>query len=148
MSENRKPLPLKDLLNFLFAQVQHPAGRPYLTQEVADQVNISHATINQLRTGRNKNPTLPTLQEIARFFKVPLSFFECASYEECYAVLSGQQAAELPGPIAEIAFRATGLSPESQHDILKIILWVEAAERERKAGRPVPPFLNFEEDEA
>ncbi len=140
MSKDQDPLPLKNLVNFLFAHVLHPDGRPYLTQEVVEQVRISHATINQMRTGRNKNPTLPTLQELARFFKVPLSFFECSSYEECFAMLSGQPSEELPGPVAEIAFRATSLSPEAQQDILKIILWVEAAERERKAGRDLPKF--------
>lgn len=147
MSKDQDPLPLKNLVNFLFAHVLHPDGRPYLTQEVADEVRISHATINQMRTGRNKNPTLPTLQELARFFNVPLSFFECSSYEECFAVLSGQPAEELPGPIAEIAFRATSLSPEAQQDILKIILWVEAAERERKAGRETPKFPYGEEED-
>jgi len=148
MSKHQEPLPLKDLINFLFANIHHPDGRPYLTQDVADQVRISHATINQLRTGRNKNPTLPTLQEIARFFNVPLSFFDCTSYEECYAMLTGQQPDSLPGPVAEIAFRATALSPESQQDILKIIQWVEAAERERKAGRETPPFPDMDENES
>jgi transcriptional regulator with XRE-family HTH domain len=140
MSTESEPLPLKDLINFLFEHVQHPEGRPYITQEVADQVRISHATINQLRTGRNKNPTVPTLQEIARFFGVPLSFFQCSTEDECYAILAGQRPEDLPGPIAEIAFRASGLSAKSQEDILKIITWVEAAERERKAGRATPDF--------
>jgi len=140
MSKEPEPLPLKDLINFLFEHVKHPEGRPYITQEVADQVRISHATINQLRTGRNKNPTVPTLQEIARFFGVPLNFFDCATFDECYAVLAGQRPEDLPGTIAEIAFRASGLTAKSQEDILKIITWVEAAERERKAGRAMPDF--------
>ncbi len=145
MRKDREPLPLKDLINFLFANVLHPDGRPYLTQEVAEQVRISHATINQLRTGRNKNPTLPTLQEISRFFNVPLSFFDCVSRDECYAVLNGPPSEDAPGPVAEIAFRATGLSPEGQQDVLKMILYVEAAERARKAGREAPSFADFEE---
>jgi transcriptional regulator with XRE-family HTH domain len=147
MSKEQDPLPLKDLINFLFVHVQHPDGRPYITQEVADKVRISHATINQLRTGRNKNPSVPTLQEIAGFFNVPLSFFECSSEEECYAVLAGQRPEDLPGMIAEIAFRASGLTEHSQRDLLKIITWVEAAERERKAGREMPDFPDdFDED--
>lgn len=147
MHKDQKPLPLKDLINFLFEHVHHPDGRPYITQEVADKVRISHATINQLRTGRNKNPSVPTLQEIAGFFNVPLSFFECATEEECYAVLAGQRPEDLPGPVAEIAFRARGLSAEAQQDILKIITWVEAAERERKARRETPPFAREEDGE-
>lgn len=148
MSKDKEPLPLKDLINFLFEHVQHPDGRPYITQEVADKVRISHATINQLRTGRNKNPSVPTLQEIVGFFNVPLSFFECSTEEECYAVLAGQRPEDLPGMIAEIAFRASGLTAKSQRDILKIITWVEAAERERKAGREMPDFPDDFDDEA
>ena len=148
MKKKPDPLPLKDLINFLFENILHPEGRPYITQEVADEVRISHATINHLRTGRNKNPSVPTLQEIARFFDVPLNFFECSSYDECFAMLSGQSPEDLPGAVAEIAFRASNLSPKSQMDILKIILWVEAAERERKAGREMPAFTMFDNDES
>ena len=35
MSTDKEPLPLKDLINFLFEHVHHPDGRPYLTREVA-----------------------------------------------------------------------------------------------------------------
>jgi transcriptional regulator with XRE-family HTH domain len=146
MSPRPEPLPLKDLVNFLFEHVQRPDGRPYTTQEVTDHVRISHATINQLRTGRSKNPALPTLQEICRFFEVPLTFFECTSYEECFAVLAEPRTEAAP-QAAEIAFRASRLSPEAQDDLLKIILWVEAAERERKAGHDLPQFPLDEEDE-
>ena len=118
--------------------VHHPDGRLYHAGS-GDKVRISHATINQLRTGRNEID-VPTLQEIAGFFNVPLSFFECSTEEECYAMLVGQRPEDLPGPVAEIAFRARGLSAEAQQDILKIIQWVEAAERERKAGRETLPF--------
>jgi transcriptional regulator with XRE-family HTH domain len=131
MSREKEPLPLKDLVNFLFDNILHPEGRPYTTQEVTDHVRISHATINQMRTGRSKNPTLPTLQEISRFFGVPLSFFECSSIDECYAILAEKPEAKTEN-VAEITFRASQLSPESQHDLLKIIAWVEAAERERE----------------
>jgi transcriptional regulator with XRE-family HTH domain len=146
MSQEAEPLPLKDLVNFLFEHVLRPDGKPYTTQEVTDHVRISHATINQLRTGRSKNPALPTLQEICRFFNVPLTFFECASYEECFAVLAEPRTEAAP-QVAEIAFRASQLSPEAQEDLLKVILWIEAVERERKAGRDLPPLpFNNEED--
>jgi len=137
VKRSNEPLSPKELVNFLFEHVRHPAGRPYTTQEVSDQISISHATINQLRTGRITKPTLPTLQEICRFFKVPLSFFDCTSHDECFALLAEGRQQHMP-QAAEIAFRAAELSPKSQQDILNIIAWVEAAERERKAGRAVP----------
>lgn len=137
VDQNPKPLPLKDLVNFLFEHVLEPSGRPYLSQEVADQVEISHATINQLRTGRIKKPTLPTLKELCRFFDVPLSFFECATYEDCYALLA-QKHAPQGSQASEIAFRASQLSPKAQQQVLTVLHWVEEAERARKAGREVP----------
>lgn len=138
MSQEPATLSLKALINFLFDHVSHPEGRPYTTQEVTDHVRISHATINQLRTGRSKNPTLPTIQEICRFFAVPLNFFECTTYDECYAILAEQRTADVP-QAAEIAFRASQLSSAGQQDILNVISWVEAAERERKeTGEDIP----------
>ena len=139
MSRDQEQLPLKDLINFLFDNILHPDGRPYTTQEVTDHVRISHATINQMRTGRSKNPTLPTLQEICSFFDVPLSFFECSSLDECYAVLNEKPAAKTES-VAEITFRASQLSEASQKDLLRVIAWVEAAERERRETGRVPGF--------
>ena len=139
MSRDQEPLPLKDLINFLFDNILHPDGRPYTTQEVTDHVRISHATINQMRTGRSKNPTLPTLQEVSRFFDVPLSFFECSSLDECYSRLNEKPEAKTES-VAEITFRASQLSEDSQKDLLRVIAWVEAAERERRETGQIPGF--------
>jgi transcriptional regulator with XRE-family HTH domain len=144
MARSQEPLPLKDLVNFLFDTIRHPDGRPYTTQEVADKLSISPATINQMRTGRSRNPTLPTLREVCRFFDISMDFFQCRSYDECYALLTEDRTQDSP-QAAEIAFRASVLSPKSQEDILRIITWVEAAERERKAGRDVPDFPTADE---
>lgn len=143
MSHSNEPLALKDLVAFLFDTIRHPNGEAYTLQEVADQLDISPATIHQLRTGRIKNPTLPTLKELGRFFNVPLNFFECQTYDECHRIL-GAERIELSPSAAKIAFRASQLSPKSQEDLLNIIAWVEAAERERLAGRELPD-LPFED---
>jgi transcriptional regulator with XRE-family HTH domain len=139
MDQSDEPLQLKDLVNFLFDTIRRPDGEPYSLYEVADAIDISPATIHQLRTGRIKSPTLPTLKEIGRFFNVPLSFFECESIDACYQVL-GAQGSDLSPGVSKIAFRASKLSEKSQLDLLKIIAWVEAAERERKAGRDPSDF--------
>lgn len=146
MDQSNEPLQLKDLVNFLFDTVRQPNGEPYTLQEVAGELDISPATIHQLRTGRIKNPTLPTLKELGRFFNVPLNFFECETYDECHRVLGAAGVAMSPGT-AKIAFRASKLSPKSQQDLLKIIAWVEAAERERLTGRELPDFPYDDEDE-
>lgn len=136
-------LPVSDQLNILFNEVKHPDGRPYTIQEVSAAINVSVATLSQLRTGKIKNPQLHTLREICRFFHVPLRYFETRSIEECYAVLAGNPVEAL-SPINEIAFRATHLSPKSQQDVLTIIRWVQAAEEQRKNGNHLPPLPNLE----
>jgi transcriptional regulator with XRE-family HTH domain len=140
VEHSQEPLLLKDLVNFLFENILHPDGRPYTTQEVTDHVRISHATINQLRTGRSKNPTLPTLQELCRFFGVPLSFMNCRTYDECYAVLAERPEVNT-GDVAEIAFRASRLTAEGKRDLLRAIQWVESHDRERRASGEIPDTL-------
>jgi transcriptional regulator with XRE-family HTH domain len=136
-------LPVAEQLQILFDEVKHPAGRAYTMQEVSETIDVSLATLSQLRTGKIKNPQLHTLREICRFFHVPLRYFETRSIEECYAILAGDQVEAL-SPINEIAFRATHLSPKSQRDVLTIIQWVQAAEAQRKNGSHLPPLPNLE----
>jgi transcriptional regulator with XRE-family HTH domain len=136
-------LPVSEQLNILFEAVAHPTGRSFTMQEVSDEIDVSLATLSQLRTGKIKNPQLHTLREICRFFNIPLRYFETRSAEECYAILAGDQDESI-SPINEIAFRATHLSPKSQRDVLTIIQWVQAAEEQRRNGNYLPPLPSLE----
>lgn len=153
-----KPMAVKDLLEFLFKHIHHPKGRPYSVTEVADATGLSYVTIYTLLQGRSKKPTLPTVQALCDFFGVPLGFFECRSYDECYTALENNrndendsEAGRGSPQLGEIVFRAQDLSPEGQQDLITLIKWVQAAERERKAGRDVPNLPTsgepLEEDE-
>lgn len=136
-------LPVSEQLQTLFEAVRHPDDRPFTMQEVSDSIDVSLATLSQLRSGKIKNPQLHTLREICRFFDVPLRFFETRSVEECYAILA-EDRVESVTPINEIAFRATHLSPKSQRDVLTIIRWVQAAEAQRKNGENLPSLPSLE----
>ncbi|MCK6580617.1 MAG: helix-turn-helix domain-containing protein [Anaerolineae bacterium] len=134
-------LPLTEQLRILFDARQHADGRPYTLAEVSEATGISQATISQMRTGRIKNPQLDTLRTLGRFFNIPLRYFETTSVEECYSLLA-EKPSEADPPLNEIAFRASGLSPRSQRDILTIIKWVQAAEKQGgDAGLPPLPGL-------
>ena len=135
-------LPVADQLKILFDAVRHPDGRPYTLQEVSEATGVALATISHMRSGRIQNPLLSTLREIARFFDVPLRYFEAKTPEECYGLLTQENTA-LP-LVNEIAFRASSLSPRAQRDILTLIKWVQAAEQQRKTGGDVPPLPNLE----
>lgn len=129
MGDTTEPLQAKDVVTFLFRTVTRPDGCPYTPSEVSAHLSISSATINQLMTGKIKNPTLPTATELCRFFDTSLDIFQCKTYDECYAVLARRHVE--PGSLAaEIGMRALGLSPENRQLLLRIISWVEAAERE------------------
>lgn len=137
-------LPVSEQLRILFEEIRHPSGRPYTMQEVSAVIDVSLATLSQLRTGKVRNPQLHTLREICRFFEVPLRYFETRSTEECYSVLAQDNQTEATAPINEIAFRATRLSPKSQRDVLTIIQWVQAAEERRRHGTDLPPLPSLE----
>jgi transcriptional regulator with XRE-family HTH domain len=138
-------LPVAEQLNLLFEAVRHPDGRPYTLQEVADRTGISVGTLSQMRGGRIKNPQLNTLRVLCRFFGVPLRYFETCTLDECYALLTPSPTETTP--LNEIAFRASGLSPRSQRDILTIIKWVQAAEAQQGDGAGLPPLPNLESDD-
>ena len=137
-------LPLSDQLNLLFEVRLHPDERPFTLQEVSEQTGVSVGTISQMRGGKIQNPQLSTLRALCQFFHVPLRYFDTRTLDECYAILGGTDDAASSGT-GEIAFRASGLSPKSQRDILTIIKWVQAAEQQRQNGDEMPPLPGLED---
>ncbi|MGW1006441.1 helix-turn-helix domain-containing protein [Streptomyces sp. NPDC002520] len=138
-------------LNHLIATRLSPSGKPYtnpqIVQGVADAAGpegttISLSAIAQLRSGAKPNPTVNTLKALARFFKVPATYFlddegEAASQRHdmedspAASVASDendhlQAAQELLTAIKDndvrgIAFRANGLSADSLRMIKTVI---------------------------
>ncbi|MEQ8677203.1 MAG: helix-turn-helix transcriptional regulator [Aggregatilineales bacterium] len=141
----RDYLPLADQINILFEAITRADGRPYAMQEVAENIDVSLATISQLRNGKIKNPQLNTLRELCRFFDVPLRYFETTQPEECYALIANKGDLKVP-QLNEIAFRALKLSPQSQRDVLNIIKWAQAAELEKLLDDEFPALPSLEDD--
>src|SRR4051812_36097519 len=123
-------LPLSDQIKLLFDAVRHEDGRPFTLQEVSAATGVSLGTIGQMRSGKITNPQLNTLRALCRFFQVPLRYFETKTPAECYALLSTPSPQEKPA-LHEIAFRASGLTPEAQQDILTLIKVFQEEERQR-----------------
>ena len=66
---------LADKLNHLFATVR-PAGRgPFTHAEVGAATGLAPTHIGYLRTGERDNPTVRTLESLAKFFGVPVTYF-------------------------------------------------------------------------
>lgn len=132
--DHRTPT-IAELVNLLFNKVRRPDGRPFTEKEVSEQVNITHKTLNHIRTGKTPNPGIATIREICRFFGVSMDFFNISSLEESYAFLNERKQAEAQATsVNEIMFRALDLSEEGRKDLLNVIRLVEAAERERKTN--------------
>ena len=136
-------LPLSQQIELLFEVRQHPDGRPYTMQEVSNATSLSVAAISQMRHGKIKYPQLNTLRSLCQFFDVPLRYFETQTTDECYAIFNGDNQ---PPDIAinEIAFRANALSEQAQRDILNMIKWVQAAEKQRKLEGNTTPLPGLE----
>ncbi|KAB2904692.1 MAG: helix-turn-helix domain-containing protein [Anaerolineae bacterium] len=132
---------IAELVDLLFEVIRRPDGRMYTEKEVSEQGNITHKTLNHIRTGKTPNPGIATIREICRFFGVSLAYFESSTVEECYAFLKERKYPERPSNSAnEILFRSLELSEEARKDILQVIRWVEAAEREK--NHPPPSEAN------
>ncbi len=136
-------LPLDDQIRVLFDAVRHPKGRPYTLQEVSERIDVSLATISQMRSGRIKNPQLHTLRELCRFFDVPLHYFETRTIEACYAISQTNQP-PIPPVAHEIAVHAARLSPAAQQDVLVLIRWVQAAEAQQRRDPGLSPLPHLE----
>ena len=66
---------LAEKLNHLFATVR-PAGRsPYTHAEVGAATGLAPTHIGYLRSGERDNPTVRTLEALAKFFGVPVAYF-------------------------------------------------------------------------
>jgi transcriptional regulator with XRE-family HTH domain len=115
-------------LERLFATV-HPPGRgPYSTKEAAEAINdaagrslLSYNYLYQLRRGTKTEPGHSRLAAIARFFQVPVTYFDD---DEAAAQIDEQlelAAALRDLGVRHIAFRAAGLSSASLQAILAVI---------------------------
>ncbi|WP_433652043.1 helix-turn-helix domain-containing protein [Micromonospora zamorensis] len=104
------PRGLAEKVDHLFRHV-HPAGRrPFTHPEVAAAVGLSTGLLSALRTGKNTNPTKDTLERLASFFGVPVTyFFDDQTSDQITAQLALAALIRDAG-IARAATRMAGLS--------------------------------------
>lgn len=132
-----------DKLNLLFETVQpRDAHREYANSEVAAATDISASYIGYLRKGVRDNPSVETIQALARFFGVRPSYFVDEQVDEEHAAaveaqLRLVQALNDPG-IKRLAMRAmeAELSPAALDAITAMIDHVRQLE---ESVAPKPP---------
>ena len=100
-------------MDYLFRQV-HPRGRkPFTHPEVAAATGLSTGLLSALRSGKNTNPTKDTVERLAGFFGVPVTYFFDDQSTEQIAAQIGLAAAIRDAGIAQAAARMIGLSQGS-----------------------------------
>ncbi|WP_225447677.1 helix-turn-helix domain-containing protein [Streptacidiphilus sp. P02-A3a] len=113
---------IKSRLNRLFETRQHPSGRQFTNQEVADLTTetgdpssgVSASLIQKLRSGAKGNPTAGTLKALAAAFQVRASYFidDEAAEPEGDSPATRQDLEQLikDEDVRNLALRADGLS--------------------------------------
>ena len=61
-------------MNFSSKLVELMRKHKVTTVKLSNDINISEITINKLRTGHNINPTIATMQAIAKYFNVTIDY--------------------------------------------------------------------------
>jgi transcriptional regulator with XRE-family HTH domain len=114
-------------LQYLFENKRRPDGKRYSYREVlaaidaADGPSMSIGYLSQLVTGARTNPMMDAVQALAKFFEVPLSYFDAhENTEETNAQLKLVAALQHAG-VQDVAMRTVGLPPESIDLILGMI---------------------------
>lgn len=123
-----QPLTLAEKLDLLF-KTRRPEGHgEYTYEEVAEGIRqlggptIAVTQLWELRTGKKTNPRKSQLEALAKFFRVPVSYFfeNDAETARIHARLE-LLAAMRNSAVERIALRAADLSPETLRAIAQII---------------------------
>ncbi|GII22590.1 helix-turn-helix domain-containing protein [Planosporangium mesophilum] len=135
---------LAEKINFLFDWLGRKTGRTYTNSEVAAATGMSDTYVGYLRRGSADNPTLKTIQDLARFFGVKPSFFTDDADDEAIDRLDAQldlfRAINDPN-IQALALRATkaNLSPAGLEAITAMIDHVQRLEAGTKNDTSIEP---------
>jgi ESX-1-secreted protein regulator len=118
---------LAQRLRYLFDNKRKPDGKRYSYREVLKAIDqqggpsMSVGYLSQLVTGVRTNPMMDAVQALAKFFEVPLSYFDAhEDTEETNQRLKLVAALQHAG-VQDVAMRTVGLPPESVELILSMI---------------------------
>lgn len=116
-------------LDALVSSLHPPDRGPWTNEEVAEGIQsaggpaLSVAYVQQLRKGRRDNPSFALVAALARFFRVPVSYFAddngaepCLSDEDV-ALLSVVRRPELK----DVVIKLDTLGPETQQVVVRLI---------------------------
>jgi transcriptional regulator with XRE-family HTH domain len=144
-SQALKPEPgvIAQRLQYLFDNKRKPDGKRYSYREVLKAIDeqggpsMSVGYLSQLVTGVRSNPMMDAVQALAKFFEVPLSYFDAhENTAETNEQLKLVAALRHAG-VQDVAMRTVGLPPESIDLVLSMIDRVRQVEG-LPAAEPLP----------
>jgi transcriptional regulator with XRE-family HTH domain len=126
-SAKSDPGVLAQRLRYLFEHKRKPDGKRYSYREVLKAIDerggpsMSVGYLSQLVTGVRTNPMMDAVQALAKFFEVPLTYFDVledtAEANERLKLVAALQHAG----VQDVAAHAVGLPPESIELVLSMI---------------------------
>ena len=126
-SGHAEPGVLSQRLQYLFENKRRPDGKRYSYREVLKAIDerggpsMSVGYLSQLVTGVRTNPMMDAVQALAKFFEVPLSYFDAhENTAETNEQLKLVAALRHAG-VQDVAMRTVGLPPESIDLVLSMI---------------------------
>jgi transcriptional regulator with XRE-family HTH domain len=126
-------------LDYLFKTVK-PEHGPLTMDEVAARISaqggerVSSAYLSALRRGVRDNPSLRTIEALARFFGVPATYFvDDGTAKEVRSQLELLTQLRESG-VTGLKFRGADLTAESRSDVVKLLQQL-AAEQQAAAAR-------------
>ncbi|MET8854488.1 helix-turn-helix transcriptional regulator [Amycolatopsis sp. NPDC004625] len=134
---------LAEALTTLIAKKAARDGEHTVTdQEIGAHIGKSRTTVWKLRTGQEQNPKIETLEALARFFGVKVTYFldeeKAAAADEQLESLAAarrlQEAAERGG-VTGINARLGSLSPESLLAVARLIEQLDEPDGSGRTGR-------------
>jgi hypothetical protein len=123
---------IAERLQYLFENKRKPNGKKYSYREAIRAIeaeggaSISVGYLSQLVTGVRTNPMMDAIQGLAKFFEVPLSYFDAHTATEDTNEQLKLVAALRHAGVQDVAMRTVGLPPESVKLILGMIDRVRA----------------------
>ena len=118
---------IAERLQYLFENKRKPDGKKHSYREAIRAIedsggaSISVGYLSQLVNGVRTNPMMDAIQGLAKFFGVPLSYFdEHEDTEETNEQLKLVAALQHAG-VQDVAMRTVGLPPESVKLVLSMI---------------------------
>ena len=137
-------------LDYLFQTVKSEDGPPTM-DEVAARISaqggerVSSAYLSALRRGVRDNPSLRTIEALARFFGVPATyFFDDGTAEEVRSQLELLTQIRESG-VTGLKFRGTDFTSEGRSAIVKLLQQL-AAEQQAAAARMLQAAGTIEDE--